>query len=803
MSCLQPDPSIKPDYDMVERFLTALDPTSDRFTFQTYEESRSVVVSEHDWCAHILHGSLKKQWKDLCYYNSHHAGVSACINETDGMGRAAKNIVRVRAVFIDLDNTPLPESFHIKPHIITQTSPGRWHIYWRVKDCPLDQFTALQKRLVAHYGSDPGVCDLPHVMRLPGFFHCKYRPVQSQLIEAHCLDPYTLEEFTNNLPIKEEASKTEAVKKTDTSTWNTDTDVRLRSALAAIPTDEATLNEKFKDDKISSHMVWVNVGRALHRLDSGEKGFAIWRDWSRGNAEKFNGAGLQSQWDSFERTCNDTDKPIRIGTIFHYAKKFGWEEEEEEERAKTNSGTEPSTKSDEAPAYSEQAVALTLVDQNADKLRYVAKWGQWYLRGESCWREDEKREVFSIASKLCRETAMRLNKGSGRKDLAKAKFRAAVVSLVSDDPRIAATTDQWDADPWLLNTPDGVVDLRTGIMREHRAEDYMTKQAAVSPAGECPRWLQFLDEITAGNSELQYFLQRWFGYTLTGSTREHALSFGYGTGANGKSVVTETICGILGDYATTASIETFVVTHNEQHPTELARLRGARLVSASETEEGRRWAESKIKSLIGGDRVAARFMRQDHFQYTPQFKLWIVGNHKPGLRSVNEAIRRRFMLVPFTVTIPPAERDPDLAKKLKAEWPGILQWMIDGCLEWQMKGLAPPAAVTDATNAYLANADAIALWLEECTFVDKTATDGGWDSLAMLYQSWKEWSEGAGEYTGTQSRFADNLELKGLIPKRKPQARGYTGRRLLSRPEYAWERKGPDPDPEPEPELGL
>lgn len=202
-------------------------------------------------------------------------------------------------------------------------------------------------------------------------------------------------------------------------------------------------------------------------------------------------------------------------------------------------------------------------------------------------------------------------------------------------------------------------------------------------------FFHFLDRITAGNCDLASFLQRIFGYSLTGLINEHALFFMYGTGANGKSVFISTVAGILNDYARTAPIETFIVSTGEKHPTELAGLQGARLVSAIETEDGRRWAESKIKALTGGDKIAARFMRQDFFEFTPQFKLIVAGNHKPGLRSVDEAVRRRLNLIPFVVTIPENERDKDLGHKLKTEWPRILQWAIEGCLAWQRQGLRP------------------------------------------------------------------------------------------------------------------
>lgn len=204
---------------------------------------------------------------------------------------------------------------------------------------------------------------------------------------------------------------------------------------------------------------------------------------------------------------------------------------------------------------------------------------------------------------------------------------------------------------------------------------------------------------------------------------------------------------------------------------------GARLVTAVETEEGRRWAESKIKSLTGGDQISARFMRQDFFEFTPVFKLVIAGNHKPGLRSVDEAIRRRFHLVPFSVTIPPDARDKDLAEKLKAEWPGILQWMIEGCLKWQAEGLKPPQTVLEATAAYLEAEDAIAAWIEERCEIKASH----WTSSAALFASWKAWAELNGEFVGSQKALAEKLETRGLVPARKPGsgARGFKGIKII------------------------
>ena len=435
----------------------------------------------------------------------------------------------------------------------------------------------------------------------------------------------------------------------------------------------------------------------------------------------------------------------------------------------------------QTPAFSDDALALEFADCHAENLRFVATWNKWLFWDCAHWQFEETLRAWDFAREVCRVAADDCCKikGGTAPSIASAKTVAAVERLARSDRRLAATIDQWDADPWLLNTPDGVVDLRIGKARPHRAEDYITKITAVGPLGDCPLFLAFLDRITGGDNELASYLQRLLGYGLTGLTREHALFFGYGTGANGKSVLLSTVAGILGDYHRSAPIDTFTATNGDRHPTDLAGLRGARLVTATETEEGRRWAESRIKQLTGGDTVSARFMRQDFFEYRPTFKLFIAGNHKPSLRSVDEAIRRRFHLIPFAVTIPPEERDGDLAEKLQAEWPGILAWMIAGALEWQAGGLRPPQAVRDATEDYLAAEDAMAAWIDDKCDRDPNA----WVSSSDLFASWTAWATAAGEPVGSQKRFSQTLETRGLTRRKTEVAQGFLGLRLRAKPD--------------------
>lgn len=428
------------------------------------------------------------------------------------------------------------------------------------------------------------------------------------------------------------------------------------------------------------------------------------------------------------------------------------------------------------PAFSDEALALRFAELHEDRLRYVAIWSKWMEWTGSQWKADDTLLAFDRVRVICREAAAECNDPKVASMVASARTVAAVERLARSDRRLAARADQWDCDPWLLNTPEGTVDLRSALIRQHCPLDYITKITAAAPGGVCSTWLSFIDHVTAGDKQLQRFMQRMFGYALSGDTSAHALFFLYGTGANGKSVTIDTISGILGDYHRTAAIETFTASTSERHPTDLAGLRGARLVTAVETEEGRRWAESRIKTLTGGDRIAARFMRQDFFEFSPQFKLVIAGNHKPGLRSVDEAIRRRFHLLPFTVTVPHEERDPYLREKLHEEWPGILSWMIEGCREWQRIGLQPPAAVIDATAAYLEAEDALSAWIDDFCVRDSAA----WGSATELFSSWKAWAEAAGEFVGSAKRFGQNLETRGFASQRKRDGRGYIGIELRS-----------------------
>ena len=426
--------------------------------------------------------------------------------------------------------------------------------------------------------------------------------------------------------------------------------------------------------------------------------------------------------------------------------------------------------------FSEDNLARHWVMRHGKNWRYVAAWGAWYEWCGDHWKKEPTLKTYELARNITREAIQwdgikpneRLRVNSG-------KTASAMLQFVKADRKIAATAEQWDTNPMLLGVPGGVLDLNICKLIEADPTQHITKRAAVAPAdGEPTKWLKFLEIVTDGNKDITQYLQRFAGYCLTGSTTEHALAFLYGTGANGKTTFVQTLLGILGDYAITAPIETFAETKGDRHSTEIARLRGARLVATEEVGTASRWNESRIKQLTGGNRIAAHFMRQDDFEFEPQFKLLIAGNHKPQMRSVDEAMKRRMHIVPFTVTIPEEERDRNLQAALHAEYPQILKWAIEGCYAWRNGGLGAPEVIRNATETYLKSNDTLGAWLEDHCELD------GWDDGKKLYNDFALWCEDQGETVWKRRGWSDAMLNRGFENAKKFGIRGFAGLQLRS-----------------------
>lgn len=436
----------------------------------------------------------------------------------------------------------------------------------------------------------------------------------------------------------------------------------------------------------------------------------------------------------------------------------------------------------EAP-FTDVANARRFVARHGQNVRYCYPWRSWLHWTGLRWSLDQtgtamrlaKDSVIQLLHSVHRELdqAIRQAHSSGAKpkldqidemldwaekshDIARLN---ALLDLARSEEGIPLLPADLDRDSWLLNCRNGTIDLRTGELREHCRSDLLTKLAPVAydPTATAPTWMNFLNRIFAGNYDLIGYLKRAVGYSLTGDVSEQCLFFLYGDGANGKSTFLGAVQHVMGDYALQAVSDLLLAKQREQHPTERADLFGRRFVATIELDDGKKLAEALMKQLTGGDKIRARFMRKDFFEFDPTHKIFLAANHKPTIRGTDHANWRRIKLVPFSVTISDQDRDPHLLDKLKAEAAGILRWMVEGCLAWKLDGLGEPDEVRQATAEYRAEQDVVGRFLQErcCTGPDYRIR------ASDLYRDFTTWRENGGERIEmTQTAFGRTLTAK-------------------------------------------
>jgi putative DNA primase/helicase len=434
--------------------------------------------------------------------------------------------------------------------------------------------------------------------------------------------------------------------------------------------------------------------------------------------------------------------------------------------------------------------AERLLDRYGERLRYSPLWHRWLVYDGARWVPDAAEcRVRACATDTVRQMA---RDALGLLDTDPAGARAlfvhaarceaagrlaAMVTVAQSFSQVWVTPDELDADPWLLNCRNGTVDLRTGRLRPHRPADLLTKMAPVDydPGAACPRWEQFIAEVTCNDPELAEYIQRAIGHSLTGDVSEQAVYFPYGRGSNGKSTLLNTVKAAAGEYAMQAKDDLLLVKRGESHPTELADLYRRRLVVSTEVEDGRRLAEALVKQLTGGERVRARRMREDFWEFDPTHKVWVAANHKPEIRGTDFAIWRRIRLIPFDATFydrpedvpagqPPRLKDPALADTLRAELPGVLAWAVRGCVAWRQDGITVPGRVHQATAQYREEMDVLAAFLEErCEVLPHAAAPA-----SALYQAYDAWCGTSGEKAESQRKFGDRLSERGYAKSRDP-----------------------------------
>jgi putative DNA primase/helicase len=427
------------------------------------------------------------------------------------------------------------------------------------------------------------------------------------------------------------------------------------------------------------------------------------------------------------------------------------------------------------------------VAQHHERLRAILskKSSPWFTWVGSHWEPDRTGEAMRLAKQTVRsihQEAERISDEEERGALLQHAYKSegaerirAIIDLAKTEPEISIREEQLDRDQWLFNCQNGTVDLSSGRLLKHKKTDYITKLSPVEfqRRATAPRWLAFLDDIFAGDEALIGFIKRAIGYTLTGDIREHALFFCYGQGRNGKSTFMETIRELMSDYSVQADFSTFQSTRNDGPRHDLARMRGARMVSAIEARGDRSFDETVVKQMTGGDTVTARNLYESSFEFKPQFKLWLAANHLPLVREQTEAFWSRILMIPFTVVIPAHKRKKNLSRRLIQELPGILNWALEGCEEWKKNGLMAPDTVRKAISDYKEEYDVLSEYFKERCKLDRDE----WTPRSQLYQSFADWwQETRGRNPFSHTVFNRMLsERTDIRPRKRDGIRGWRG----------------------------
>ncbi|MEQ9379401.1 MAG: phage/plasmid primase, P4 family, partial [Pirellulales bacterium] len=422
----------------------------------------------------------------------------------------------------------------------------------------------------------------------------------------------------------------------------------------------------------------------------------------------------------------------------------------------------------------ETSFTRRLVMKSGDDIRYCGQWKKYLVWDGKRWALDIRNRAEQITKTVADDLWQELplaSQNANAKDITSmirfikqcnsSKGIRAALHIARSEPSIAVDFSELNTDPWLFNAANGTIDLKTGNIRPHNRRDMLTNiaETAFDPEAKCPRWLDFLGDITNGDADLQGFLQRAAGMSLSGQVRDHVLLYCYGTGGNGKSVFLNTLMEVFGnDYSMKAMPELLLSSDKSQHPTHKADLFGRRIAVSIEADDGQRFNEATIKELTGGDPIRARRCKEDTWEFLPTHTIWIAANHKITIRGQDEGIWRRVKMIPFTVTIPPEKQDDQLPEKLKRERAGILAWAVRGCLDWQRSGLAPPEAVTSFTDAYKDEQDIVQQFIDEQCYV----SDASRCSASELFKAFNIYCKQIGVRPPTQTAFGSALTQKGF-----------------------------------------
>ncbi len=564
----------------------------------------------------------------------------------------------------------------------------------------------------------------------------------------------------------------------------------LTEALRAIPNNDDFLQEVFGKD---SRDAWLDMAHAVYGA-GGAAAEDLFVEWSLTWEDGDNNPDYVRQ---VYQSCHGAY--MGWSNIDHMVRTYCVADATDDFDADLGELPEPPVVYADTVPLTDEYILERLLPDLRDRAVNIA--GAWHAWDGTTWRRDETQEFPKSVRTLLRPLCLAYNfqaitagKEEGKVLRATARKYSnvsginAVTTLASQN--LSQKMDAFDNDLMALNTPAGIVDLRTGRTGPSRPEERHTRCTSVAPAdqyipAEAPRWESFLDHLTGGDSDLAAFIQRWCGYSLTGMMGEKKLVFVYGANTNtGKSTFINAITNALGTYGRTTDVGTFMGT--KENTDSLAQLPGVRLATATEASAGQRWDDKLVKAITGGDEIEARMLFKSYFSFRPQFKMMIAGNHPPALKNVDDAMLRRVLIVPMDRQVSEEDMDRELGFKLQEEAPHILRWMVEGCLAWQEEGLNPPEAVQAATQEYADDADTMGRWLKDnCEVGDPDAWMGSTD----LFHNWKQWNATRGvrsrDEVGTINPFVRALKVAlkdtDANAERRAQGNGFVGIALKPR----------------------
>lgn len=699
-----------------------------------------------------LCGTLKQHVREIDQHVRSGGAVGIAVNTFRNRNRSSVNLDRINGFLLDCDGGVTLEdieNFAIPPHLVTETSPGHFHVLWRIAGCPAKAFRAIQKILATKLGGDPNVCDVARTMRLAGTVNRKngleHRVRIVSIKKGDDAKPIEFKAFVRAFGIK---PKPRAVLP------------RPAAAAASVAADLADIRTALETIPPDDRQVWLRVGMALHSIDPGSVGKDLWDKWSRKAGAVFDQKDQDRAWHGFR-----PNRGITKGTLFYLATNY----------ATTKKAEIPTTESDFAKLF---------VATYPDEVAYDHTASAWWV-----W-DDIWKKAPHLAMRRCKamvEATVETTRScspAARNDLLKIVQRHLTTSSLSNilrqaaiDEAIEIATSKFDSNPELLGVQNGVVELATGTHRLGRPEDFVTLQCGTShdPAAKCPEFRKFIASITEEDAQFAEIIQRALGYSAFGHTKEQVFFMILGPGANGKGVLLRTIIKALGDYAKTVApnlLQSAYASNPNAPSPAVMTLKGSRLYACTEFDGKKRFDDAFIKQISGSDALTARSNFGEQETFTPVGKLWLSLNSDPEIAYDNAAMWRRLRVIPLMRSFTGSERDNDLDSKLATELPGILNWLIEGACMYHQDGLGDCKKVHEATSKLRERSDTVRTWFRHCcTKRDGAAIQGAND----VYRNYVTYTRSSNRTPLPMPKFNARLVTLGCRHVRRSTFNGWTG----------------------------